>query len=537
MKRELLSCALSDVREDFLLEAIDHYADDQRTAPGKPRIISSRLWLIAAVVVCFVALSAFAVSLFSPLDGDALTLQGSYAGNGIVLVQVENRSNKSILFQPQVKLVKWITEEEVPQLEGQAVFEDRSIAAHSVMTMRIDLSEVYDIAALEQSKPWEWYYLLLTNHDFAFGQEWKCSVNFRPDEQTEDTGTGQRYALDSAILSQIHEELRYYFEDDYIGVFAANPLNYEYLQRAQELLLRSGKRIVPMAEAPIISVPLPDGLIVDETVAAEKQYALTGDTSSVRDAFGKLVGSTQFEKVHIVHVFMPAYEGAQDQSWSLPLLFFASFEKELIQSPEDCAFIYGQIVSFDSLEPCKVYEDAAFVSFDVTHLFYTDLRYYVENVVAMELAGGNSNVYYDEQAYRRVENISAYYEDGLVIVSLEEYSNTIRPKCEISGRLSGEDPVRDGLTGTIEANRDIETVVFTVSAYEGEELFRKAYTPDDPRAYTLSDAAEVAAFLSSLEEGVYTLDISVWLDSDIMAFQSVCSQVFTTGNAIMPGVR
>lgn len=536
MKSRLLSNALSEIKEDYILEAVFFYAEKENPLPDKKLSVSKRLWIIAAVVVCFVALSAFAVSIFSPLNGDALTLQGSYLGNGIAQVRVENHSRRRITFQPQVKLVKWITEEEITQKKGEVLFEGESIDAHSSGIVTIDLNAVYDVEALEQSKPWEWYYLLLTNRDFAYGQEWKCSINFHPEAEPTEENTEMRYTLDPVIISQIHEELRYYFEDDYIGIFAANPLNYDYMQRAQELLMRSGKRIVPMADAPIISEPLPDGLVVDDTFPLEKQYTLAGNTTSVRDAFGKLVGATQFEKVHIIKVSMPSYKGSQDQSWSLPLLFIASFEKELIHSGDDCAFIYGQIVSFDSLEPNKVFEDAVYVSFDVTHLFYTDIRSYVENVVAMELAGGNSNVYFDEQAYNRVENIMDYFVNNLSVVSLEDYSDNIRPKCVISDYPSENALVKDGLSGTIEANRDIRKVIFTIAAYEGEEIYRKEYSPVAPRFFSLSDAKEVTEYIQALEEGVYTLDVSVRLDSDVMAFQSILSQVFATGNAPMPGV-
>lgn len=536
MNKEQLSYALCDIREEYVIEALNYCTEKRTSGPERNRFSGKRLWLIAAIIVCFVALSAFAASIFSPLDGDALTLRGTYAGEGIVLIQVENRSGKKIDFQPEVKLVKWITEEEISQLGGVAVFERSSVAPRTTMTIQIDLSDVFDISALEQTKPWEWYYLLLTNRDFAYGQEWKCSINFHPEAEPTEENAKAIYTLDPVIISQIHEELRYYFEDDYIGIFAANPLNYDYMQRAQELLMRSGKRIVPMADAPIISEPLPEGLVVDDTFPLEKQYTLAGNTTSVRDAFGKLVGATQFEKVHIIQVSMPAYKGSQDQSWSLPLLFVASFEKELIHSGDDCAFIYGQIVSFDSLEPNKVFEDAVYVSFDVTHLFYTDIRSYVENVVAMELAGGNSNVYFDEQAYNRVENILDYFVNNLSVVSLEDYSDNIRPKCVISDYPSADALVKDGLSGTIEANRDIRKVIFTIAAYEGEEIYRKEYSPVDPRFFSLSDAKEVTEYIQTLEEGVYTLDVSVRLDSDVMAFQSIWSQVFVTGNAPMPGV-
>jgi hypothetical protein len=155
----------------------------------------------------------------------------------------------------------------------------------------------------------------------------------------------------------------------------------------------------------------------------------------------------------------------------------------------------------------------------------------------MELAGGNSNVYFDEQAYNRVENIMDYFVNNLSVVSLEDYSDNIRPKCVISDYPSEDALVKDGLSGTIEANRDIRKVIFTIAAYEGEEIYRKEYFPADPRFFSLSDAGKVTQIIQSLEEGQYTLDVSVLLDSNVMAFQSVWTQVFTAGNTSLVGLN
>ena len=71
---------------------------------------------LAAMLVLCVMLVAFTYPLFSPLGGDALTLRAFYAGNGIVTIEVENSSCKNLEFQSSLKLVKWITGEEVDQL-------------------------------------------------------------------------------------------------------------------------------------------------------------------------------------------------------------------------------------------------------------------------------------------------------------------------------------------------------------------------------------------------------------------------------------
>ena len=56
-----------------------------------------------------------------------------------------------------------------------------------------------------------------------------------------------------------------------------------------------------------------------------------------------------------------------------------------------------------------------------------------------------------------------------------------------------------------------------------------------PRDY-LSISEQVTAFIQSLEEGVYVLNIEAWIDSDVMGYQDLSEQVFATGNATWPGL-
>ena len=64
----------------------------------KPMKIAST---IAVMILCFLMLTAFTVVRFSSLSGDELSLSASYEGNGIVLIEVENRSEKDLEFQPK----------------------------------------------------------------------------------------------------------------------------------------------------------------------------------------------------------------------------------------------------------------------------------------------------------------------------------------------------------------------------------------------------------------------------------------------------
>ena len=81
--------------------------------------------------------------------------------------------------------------------------------------MTIDLSEAYDIALLETPLVGnDWYYFILTNNHFAFGQDWMCPVDFaEPDiVQTEYPAPVAPADADPKLAGKIAEELRPYFE-------------------------------------------------------------------------------------------------------------------------------------------------------------------------------------------------------------------------------------------------------------------------------------------------------------------------------------
>ena len=62
----------------------------------------------------------------------------------------------------------------------------------------------------------------------------------------------------------------------------------------------------------------------------------------------------------------------------------------------------------EQMEPYKIYEDEQYVCYDASHLFYSDLRQYVESMVSQR-----NDVYFDEQVWERVQNIYNYYKENL----------------------------------------------------------------------------------------------------------------------------
>ena len=118
-----------------------------------------------------------------------------------------------------------------------------------------------------------------------------------------------------------------------------------------------------------------------------------------------------------VYKRQPQHKGEVDGGAEVPLLYFFTYSVDDIQSPEDYAFIHGQIITFEQLEQYKVYEDDQYVCYEVTDLFYTNLRQHVESIISQR-----SDIYFDEQVWERVENIYTYYKDRDVLASRFYYN-------------------------------------------------------------------------------------------------------------------
>ena len=389
--------------------------------------------VLAAMVLCF-GLLAFAEPIFSPLNGDALSLSGTYLGNGLVCVYVENGSDKELKFQEQVKLYNWGTGKEIKPT-GRVSMENTVIAAHSSGTMTVDLSGAYDVKALEEANPADthtfYYYLLLTNQDFLFGQDWMCSFSFRnmdeksPEENNteelpEET-TVPSVPVEALIAEQIEEELRFYFADAYKNqLMATNEANFEYMQKVQELLARFDGTVLAPAEPMLIAKRLPEGIVLDETYPMEQQYALVGQYHHIIDGYGRIVAGfnspTGFENALTLGALLPQYKGQTDGgAEDMPLIYLFTYETPAIEK-DSYAFIYGQLLTFEELEAYKVYEDEQYTVYEVTDLFYTDLDAYLDYFITTR-----NDIYCDAQVRQRVHNIYDYFKDPETLGSLMHY--------------------------------------------------------------------------------------------------------------------
>lgn len=383
----------------------------------KPQMGLRKAAVLAAALLCFLVVTGFAVVKFSSLKGDEVRLRGTYEGNGVVSVWVENESDRNLSFQPELRLIQYKANVEISQkADGQIIFYQTDFAAHSQGVMTIDLSSAYDLAQLEEPVENDWYELILTNNGFAFGQDWKCSVDFSDMSVAEET---MEYPSLEADLQaeEVEESLAFYFQKSAQEKYQRTALEEAY-QQAYENLPEFRKGQVVSAVSPVlpgnriqkemcltVQEP-PKGVIWDERISPEKQYELMGLNWSAYDSFGRLIGA-QGEYAMVLSVLVPLQdyrEGARE----LPLFYVMVYDREETQKDDACAFIHGQTVSFEDLEERKVFADEKYVAYDVSGYVYGDWEDYLQTFFRQ-----NPDVAQNAQTMGRIQNFYTYYEDHL----------------------------------------------------------------------------------------------------------------------------
>lgn len=135
--------------------------------------------IIAACMLCFISLSAFAYYKFNSLNGDELALSSVYLGEGKFEVIITNMSEHNLKLQDNVKVMQWSTGKEIDGNRELIQVESCEIPAQKTESMIIDISKAYDIEYLQKNiNSDDWYYFVVTNNNYAFGQDWMCSFSF-----------------------------------------------------------------------------------------------------------------------------------------------------------------------------------------------------------------------------------------------------------------------------------------------------------------------------------------------------------------------
>ena len=147
--------------------------------------------------------------MFTHTNGDLAGFASAYQGDGRFEIVIINDSDKELELQDDVKVMQWSTSKEVEGDSGKIRMSGQTILPHSQGVVSIDISEGYDVKAMEENLPeGDWYYFILTNNNFAFGQDWMCSFDFDI-EQTEDVMNRSADFMEQIAGEQRTEEKQY----------------------------------------------------------------------------------------------------------------------------------------------------------------------------------------------------------------------------------------------------------------------------------------------------------------------------------------
>ena len=328
----------------------------------------------------------------------------------MVAISVENLSDKPLEFEPNFYLRRW--KSGAVSVDMDAVkFDNLTIAPHSEGIMRIDLSEACDVAALEEPlAEGDWYYFLLTNDRFIFGQDWMCSVNFSAEKEEQPPAlefTDDYHVAPSsseASRQNIEESLRPHFENISMDIMERRQQLYDYIAAYTELLADFEGDVVSSVSPclpgnrlditqPLLSVSTPD-------IYREDTF---NRWSSIDNDFRLL--ATEGEYAYIVDAILPTNDG--NSNLTVPMVFVISYEREAIR--EDAyAFVHGQLLTFAEMERYKVYEGEGKVSYEISPLIFDDPVEYVRAVVAQ-----NWNHELDDSSVDMFVSMYEYYREHM----------------------------------------------------------------------------------------------------------------------------
>lgn len=188
--------------------------------------------LLAGCMLCFAMLCAFAYAKFSGLDGDVAGFASAYQGDGRFEIVVINYSDRELKLQDNVRVMQWSTSEDVEGDSEKIRMSGLTIAPHSQGIVTIDISEGYDVGAMEENlQEGDWYYFLLTNNNFAFGQDWMCSFDFEK-EPVEDAEQRLTVLAEQRAEGQEAAEIEYVTGDliypDWLWPTASRKVSSDY---------------------------------------------------------------------------------------------------------------------------------------------------------------------------------------------------------------------------------------------------------------------------------------------------------------------
>jgi len=400
--------------QDAIGEIQDTYIMEAHAPASRP---STRKWLavLLAAVLLALGLMACAQVLFNSISGDDLSLEASYMGKGVVEINVENKSGKVLNFQPALKLMRWSDGTEIPAY-GKVRFANTEIAQNSTGVLTVDLSAAYDMAELEKPLSDDWYYFVLTNHSFAFGQNWMCTVRFSETEAAVPPVYPVQPSpaeADPVLIQKVETGLQSFFESSILADKERRAeVTAAYFTRCMEIIRESGKNVIrPVSPSPafLLDAP-PEGTVLDRNLPEKMQCQLIEQRTASIDSYAVPVGASPEDTACIFSAAVPQTEDdlSSADGTTLPVTYVMVYDSAQARQPDAYAFIRGQLIPLSELQSEVVYEDDQYTAFNVTGCFFTDL----DTQVAAFLQW-RTDLFFNDDVEERIQNVYAYLQDAV----------------------------------------------------------------------------------------------------------------------------
>lgn len=403
-----LQDAIGEIQDCYILGA---HSEQSKSHTYR---IRSKKWIAVflAAVTMALAFVACAPILFNSLSGDDLSFHATYQGNGIVEIAVENKSDKTLHFQKSVKVKRWSIDQEI-QAHGEVIVSGPKIPAHGSGVMTIDLSKAYDLVELETPLKDDSYYLILTNNNFLFGQDWICSVDFSENQQEELGYPNPISPAEAApdLVQKVEPDLQHFFDDTFLDPYQRRELHSEYYEACAELIQSSGKTVIhPVSPAPyfVLDDP-PVGTVFDSNLPEDAQYQLIGIRESSMDDFFFPVGASWKDTAKVFSVVVPQSQSDcyRVQGAAIQVGYVMIYDAQQCQTPDAYTLIHGQLIPVEELSSRIVYEDSHYIAYNVTDYFFTEIDSHIS-----AFQSWRTDLFYNEDVLSRIQSVYAYIQNG-----------------------------------------------------------------------------------------------------------------------------
>lgn len=369
--------------------------------------------VVAAALIGMLAMTAVAAELFSSLYGDEVGFNATYEGNGIVTIKVENKSAKQLKLQEEIKVMQYYANQEI-EPHGKVRFSETMVEPESTGILQLDLSAAYDMELLEKELTDDWYYLVLTNNNFIFGQDWMCTVAFAPMHPTEPFEQAPlENKSDPAMEVVSFASLQPYFEraqNENICIQAErSDFVADYYQEAEKALSQAKGRILPAVDPSETGIQIQEDFLYPDPQEGyflpREGYLMSVCQSSTVDGFFVPVGR-EGDRALVMQACIPQRANAgPDGGTAIPLAYFMAYNAADTRDQNASAFIRGQLIPFSALADYEVYRDENYAMYNVTPLFYTSLEAYIEPIRSRV-----GPTYMDDTVLSCLHNNADYYQ-------------------------------------------------------------------------------------------------------------------------------